>query len=303
MIEIILDASQIETFEACPRKWYYSYLLNLETRKPNPALSTGSFFHEVLKFYYSANTARHETIRPALEYALILANGPQGIRWPRVRKDPKFHIDRLRDYFYHNLSEDEQMQIVTDPSGNRAVERGFSWLLYEDTHRRYILEGMIDLISVKRTTGLTVTDHKTQSRDYDKYFYNHQAMNYLSFTGASYFEYNYIGLQKTINDATFSRPIWKPPPRMLDQWKIDVKHTFDEMFRMVERDTRLVYGSVDGLRLNNSINFPRRREACQTKFGVCQFSRICEVPDSSPWQPIVINSKYQTKEKTWKAWS
>lgn len=182
-----------------------------------------------------------------------------------------------------------------------AVEKGFSWLLYEDSTRRYILEGMIDLVSKKKPTGFTVTDHKTQSRLYDKYEYNHQALNYLNFTGASYFEYNYIGLQQESGINTFRRPIFKPAAGMLEQWKQDVKLTFDEMYSMVNNlGTRVV---IPGSKYNppDSLFFPRRRSSCTTQFGTCAYHKRCQVPDNSKFVQIA-ESAYKEKDKRWIAW-
>lgn len=207
--------------------------------------------------------------------------GVKAIDAPAVRAAPKFHIDRLKAYLINNMAEDDISEII-------AVEQGFSTLLYEDSDRRYILEGMIDLITIEPKTKLTVTDHKTQSRFYDKYGYNHQALNYLAFTGAEYFRYNYIGLQDKQGDNTFRRPIFKPRPGMLEQWKRDVKRTFDELARYVE--------------IGGAAAFPRRRSACDTKFGVCQFHKICEEPDGSKWIPTILTA-YHEKENKWRAWS
>lgn len=306
MIEIILDASQLKVVEACPYKWYLDIILNLTTNRTNPALSTGSFYHEILKFYYSEALRRKAVpsngLRDTLELAQYLAMGNNDspylerlgvkvIDSPAVRAAPKFHIDRLKTYLINNMAEDDVSEII-------AVEQGFSTLLYEDTERRYILEGMIDLITIEPKTKLTVTDHKTQSRFYDKYGYNHQALNYLSFTKAEYFRYNYIGLQDKQGKNTFRRPIFKPRPGMLEQWKRDVKRTFDELARYV-----IEYGTLsDSLYPQPGIAFPRRRSACDTKFGVCQFHKICEEPDGSKWIPTILTA-YHEKENKWRAWS
>lgn len=292
MIEVILDASQIEVFEACPRKWYYDHIRNLTLRKTNPALSTGSFFHEVLRTYYENGQAappcsRH--IREAVNYAIQISTDA---KWPKVAADPKFYIDRLRSYLVNHMWEDDSSQII-------AVEKGFSTLLYEDVDRRYLLEGMIDLVSIEASTGLTITDHKTQSRFYDKYGYNHQALNYLSFTGAKYFRYNYIGLQDKEGDNTFRRPIFRPADGVLEQWRRDVLRTFQQMeYYLTHGDEGQYYGEGNP----QEIQFPRRRSSCDGKFGVCQFHRICETPDDSKWLPTVLTA-YKEKEILWRAWS
>lgn len=285
MIEIILDASQIETFEACPRKWYNDHVLNLTTPSTNPALSTGSWFHEVLRIYYEAGLesppiSKH--IRKAVDYAASLTTGEASGRWPRVRKDPKFHMDRLRAYLVTHMNEDDAAEIL-------FVEKGFSTLFYEDIERRYILEGTIDLGTVEKSMGFTITDHKTQIRAYEKYPNNHQCFNYLAFTGANYFRYNFIGQQETQNENTFRRPIFRPQPGQLEQWKRDVKRTFQEMERYVRAG------------LSDVLNYPKRLTQCQTKFGLCQFHKLCEIPDDSKWRPVILKS-YKEKE-AWKPWS
>lgn len=283
--EVILDASQIEVFEQCPRKWYYDHIMNITSKKTNPNLSTGTFYHEVLKVYYSTGkTPLSNGLRETVEFAMNLAKTTES---PEVRKNPKFHLDRLRSYLITNLNEDDQSEVI-------AVEKGFSTVLYEDAAVRYILEGTIDLVSIEPKLGLTVTDHKTQSRFYDKYQYNHQALNYLAFTGAKYFRYNYIGLQDAQGPNTFRRPIFQPHPGMLEQWKEDVRKTFDQMATYLN--------SIDPDKFSSEPTFPRRRTACDTKFGVCQFHKICQTPDNSKWIPVVLTA-YKEKDKRWKPWA
>jgi hypothetical protein len=317
MQEIILDASQIEVFEHCPYKWYLGYKKHLTPVLTNPALSSGTFYHEVLKYYYSQplqpSQTRSAAIGPSLAFAqdLIKATcvteylkelGVRSVDFPKVKKDPKFHYDRLKQYLISNMCEDDTSEVI-------ACEQGFSSLLYEDGNRRYILEGMIDLISRERFTGLTITDHKTQSRYYDKYEVNHQAMNYLSFTGANYFRYNYIGLQDNEGPNTFRRDIYKPRPGMIEQWRRDVLRTFHEMYSFIQDTRHSTLHIIDlpngreeaGFEITNE-TFPRRRASCDTKFGVCQFHKICEEPDGSKYIPAILTA-YKEKDIKWKAWS
>jgi hypothetical protein len=194
------------------------------------------------------------------------------------------------------MAEDDTSEIL-------AVEQGFSTLLYEDEDRRYILEGVIDVLSRETQTGLTVTDHKTQSRFYDKYEYCHQALNYLSFTGADYFRYNYIGLQDKEGPNTFRRVIFKPVEGMLGQWKKDVLRTFHSLYGMIKDiGYEDIFGASKLVQIGMGPNFPRRRAACHTQFGNCQFHRICETPDDHPLLPNVYTA-YKEKEDRWRAWS
>lgn len=296
--EVILDATQLNILESCPQKWYLDHYLNLTPAKTNSALSTGSYFHEVLKKYYELGQSAPPVsnhIRAAVRLAEELAKGPESIKWPRVRANPDFHIERLKQYLIKTMYEDDLSEII-------AVEKGFSYLLYEDADRRYILEGMIDLISIEPRMGLTVTDHKTQQRFDTIYPYNHQCSNYLIATGAKYFRYNYIGQQETVGTNTFHRPIFCPPPGYLDQWKKDVLNTFrraEEYLKELDELKLIVPQMYDS---EGASCFPRNRAACDSKYGTCAFHRLCELPNNSKWKSTVLTA-YKQKESKWKAWS
>ena len=290
MVEVILDASQIETFETCPRKWYYSYVLNLLPKKSSKAFSIGSYYHEVLARYYylPLRTAEEggpindigERMRNAIDFA-----GSSVLLTQFGLKDLdiiKFHRQRIVDYLYFNMAEDETLTPI-------AVEQGFSYLLFEDHKRRYILEGKIDLICKGRPYGLAVMDHKTQSRFDDRYELNHQVMNYLNFTKAEYFIYNYIGLQDKLPPNGLRRMIYKPHPGMLEQWAADVRRTFREM------ESYRAYRDSEH-------EYPRRRCACDaSKYGLCPFYKMCAVPDDSIYKECA-RSAYKIKEEKWQAW-
>lgn len=298
MIEIIMDASQLEAFEACPRKWYYSYVLNLIPNRASKAFDVGSYFHEILAFYYSLPiqtapiTDIDERIRASVEFS---ASGDL-LRKFRIKdiELQKFYRQRLVDYFYKYADEDAATTSI-------AVEQGFSQLLYEDNIRRYILEGKIDFVGKNNIYGLFVRDHKTQSRKDDRWEFNHQVCNYMLASGANYFEYNYLGLQDKLPPEGMRRIPYKPHPGMLDQWKLEVMKTFREM---EDYKNCFVELTKDFERANTEyeINYPRRRSACDSsKYGLCSMHKLCSIPDNSQWVPAVM-SGYKSKKERWQAW-
>lgn len=315
MVEIILDASQLELFEKCPRAWYYAYVRNLTPIHSKQAFATGSYYHEVLALFYHLPltclivTSVKTSVEPELWQMRCKRIGPTQDVAARIRaamdfaadgalldkylpKDldiRKFHRQRLVDYFYKYALEDESLEPI-------AVEQGFSTLLYEDNDRRYILEGKIDLVCRSKHFGFAVMDHKTQSRKDDRWEFNHQVCNYLSFTKADYFIYNYIGLQDKLPPDGIRRTIYKPHPGMLRQWKHEVTNTFDEMYNYMTTfiETPLIVAEND---------YPRRRHACDSdKYGLCQFHKLCSVPDDSPFKNAVL-SHYREKDNKWRAWT
>lgn len=306
MIEVILDASQIETFETCAQKWFKSYIQNLEPKKAFRAQSTGSYYHEVLAHYYGLYLPSSDILstEDRMRSAMKFATQSDLLKKFHITKqeDIEFHVNRLLYYLNFNSVEDEQTTII-------AVEQGFSYLLYEDATRRYIAEGKIDIVGRRKELGLFVQDHKTQSRKDDRYPYNHQVMNYLNFTGADYFEYNYIGLQDKLPPKGLRRNIYRPPPGVMEQWKADTIKTFDEMASILYAGRRTNEVLEGGLYMyHNDYTpreemFPRRRTACDaSKYGTCQYHKICEVPDNSEFVQIVKNH-YKVKDEKWRAWS
>lgn len=302
MIEICLDASQLETIEPCPRKWYYSYALNLIPNQSKRYFDVGSYYHEVLARYYGLPLTGIKDLTERLRQSLAFASESDLLRKFHIKDldEQKFHRQRLLDYFATYMGEDEKMEPI-------AVEQGFSYLLYEDDSRRYILEGKIDLINKMMPYGLNVMDHKTQSRKDDRWEFNHQVCNYMSFmescgTPANYFIYNYLGLQDKIPPQGIRRVIYKPHPGMLDQWKKEVKLTFDAMYH-----ARL---QAESMHQDGNFNilaeadlYERRRSACDaSKYGLCTYHKLCSVPDGSKWVPAVF-SAYKEKEEKWLAWS
>jgi hypothetical protein len=291
LIEIFLDASQLEVLEKCPRNWLYGYVQNLEPRHSNKNFDVGSYWHEVLAHYYAPTKKWDavERLRSAIEY---MKEPARCTKYSINDEARTFHVKRFTEYAYRYFSEDETTESI-------AVEQGFTWLLYEDAHRRYYLEGKIDWVKRAPQMGLTVTDHKTQSRYYEKWELNHQVMNYLSFTKAAYFEYNYIGLQDKAGPNTFHRSIYKPHPGMLEQWQSEVKLTFDSLYHIAK-------AAEDNCGILDLHEFERlcvrRRAACETKYGVCSFHKLCSVPDDSKWVQCV-KSAYKEKDSKWRAWS
>lgn len=294
MIEISMDASQLEVFEPCPRKWYYAYNQNLIPLRSKRVFDVGSYYHSCLAHYYylfpplgtvlSLDDRLLSTINYCTQSALLTKYHIVDV------EEQKFHRQRLLDYLMHWSTEDETMVPC-------AIEQGFSYLLYEDKYKRYILEGKIDLIAKLQPYGLIVMDHKTQSRKDDIWELNHQVMNYLNYmrvtaTEADYFVYNYIGLQDKIPKEGMRRSIYKPHPNMLIQWSKEVIKTFDDMFEIL---------SITGDNFRE-LSFNRHRSACSSKYGLCQFYKLCSVPDHSKWNDSVL-SHYRIRDEKWRAWT
>src|SRR5579859_5849689 len=62
-----VSASQIETFEDCPRRWYLDKVLGL-AMPPSAAQARGVAIHKELEDWYEDGTPVSDTVKPALAY-------------------------------------------------------------------------------------------------------------------------------------------------------------------------------------------------------------------------------------------
>lgn len=282
-VEVMLDASQLGAFEPCPRKWYYAYVKNWESRLYSRALNVGSYYHEVLAFHYS-NPSNIKEYPARTNETLLFARREDLFKQFGImlKEDRIFHLKRIQAYLFFWELEDQRATVV-------AVEKGFSRLLYESKDRRYILEGKIDLVVRRPNLGLCVEDHKTQSSRKDIWPVNNQVMNYFTYVKPDYFIYDYIGLADKINDKTFERKVFRPSLDQISQWEEDVIRAFDDMYSYVKAGGK-------------ECCFPRRRSACSATYGVCQFHKLCNVRDDSKFRPA-MESAYKERDEKWRAWT
>ena len=87
-----LSFSMASTYQQCPRRWKYQYILGERVGTPMPAL-IGSFVHEVLEYLFMEDSEKR-TIDTARDIATYL--------WPTLEEN--------EDFIQHELSEDEALE-------------------------------------------------------------------------------------------------------------------------------------------------------------------------------------------------
>lgn len=146
-----------------------------------------------------------------------------------------------------------------------GIEKGFSKKLYEDAYITVIYEGKIDLL-VKTPQGiLTWVDYKTQHPAFtrDLYPYNNQFMGYTWAVGNNHGIVDYTTYSTTITDRTFRRQLYSYDSRRIARWK-----------------ELTIQWALEMVRTYITGNFIENYNGCDSKYGICQYTPICEIEPS-----------------------
>ena len=266
---VTMDSQMLTTFQTCPRKYYWAFIRSIEPVHKKNALSMGSIFHDLFEFVNKG------LIEKKAELPYLVMEAVQSVNFGEVSVEDKVFITkRFMEYFEHWKIEDSYYQPIT-------AEAGFSKILFENEDVVFIYEGRIDLLTLnKRDNTLVWRDYKTSS-GHKLYHHTNQFLGYTWAMGEStaYGMLDYIGKQATKTDKTFEREIVKFHPNQVERWK--------------ERAIRTYWNFII------DINYEEHLSGCDTKYGLCGFTTLCERDPEIHEQLIQI--KYQPKE-SWSAW-
>lgn len=288
MITIALDSSQLSIKLKCDEKWNLAgrQHLVLSGGKTGP-LDNGTVFHKLLELYYierfklpvfdAAQEAKVKFL-PSKEATLI-------------NDDTKlFLLERFTQYVMHYFQSDfEPLRIAGIPS----IELGFSNTFYEDEHRKFIIEGKIDLLT-RYLNDLSFVDHKTQARAMTMYPYTPQFLTYAMVTKSKKAVINVIRLHKEVSKDTFLRIPITFAPHQIVNWQSLVMKQFLEIYSV------LIKAEAEG----KSPVFEKNYGECGGSFNSypCQFTSLCELEsnESAIYQNL---KKFKYHEKIWTPWS
>src|SRR5574339_40587 len=236
------SSHSLTNFTICEQQHAFVDLLSLKSPNEKPWFKRGTLVSRILCNYYYRKI-KHKDFQPVVDPLFLFNIAVKKLNYSR---------EEARDFMkimihYFSAYENETWIPL-------AVEKRFAIKIYENDKYTFIYEGQMDLV-VSQDNAVVIVDHKTQSRKYDIYPFNHQVMGYLYATKASQFVYNYIKFTK--EDSLRRVPVIFTQAQ-LDRWKDD---TIEQFFR-----TAHAYEKKSFLRSWN----------CSTKYGVCDFHNVCE---------------------------
>jgi len=261
---IILDASKIDLFETCPKRYFFRHIRNktLPVLYRSKSLDLGGLAHEGLAVYY-------QLLAEGLHFADRVQRCLMKIRAiscdvTQSNSEPE-EVETLLRAIEENLdfwrAEDENNIEVL------AVEQSFAYTLYEDDDVRILLSGKIDLLTNYRGLGRGADysnlpfDHKTFSRDSVLYRKSNQFINYSSAVSSNYIVINRIGLQKSLRpDERFKRVTLSYDPIYIQDWKDNlVKEILNEYLICVAEQS-----------------WPEKPTSCNKFNRLCEYYDVCD---------------------------
>lgn len=267
----IIDPSKLQSFQDCPRGFFFSYILGWRQEEPNRHLAFGSAWHDAMEFIlqHRENLSKEQLIYGAYE----AFNKVYRQEYPdpntdnmRAPKTPEFALQGIEEYVntYSELDKIETM--FTEVIGAVPIAEN------------RLLHTKLDAIIRDIPTGyIWSQEHKTTGRNSsswrDKWDFILQVSAYTHLLHCAFPEESIGGV--IINGAVFTKsrgvefirkPINKRPEDMqeaiweLNHWWDQLEWNMNELSKCSESDAVMTA-------------FPRNGQSC-SKFG-CRYPGFC----------------------------
>ena len=263
--QVVWDASSLNNFMLCPKKYEYENLLGLRGKERNPATYWGSAVHagcEILDKAAHDGVDKEEGIRRALqhvmqEYGETLSASKDNAR--NLLTACRAIVWRADEYNY------EMMQVASLPNGEAALEVRFE-CPFPGTDWRF--SGRIDKLAVYNGDLYVVDTKTTKSSFNDRYWgYYEPDVQITAYTWAT----RHIigldvkgviieGISTGVNYTRFARRPFTVDDSQVEEWVNDAR----VFLEWADSCARTKY-------------YPRNFNSCAAKGG-CSFQHICSAP-------------------------
>ena len=175
-----MDATSLELFKTCPRKYYYSMILNRQSGEGNHHLDFGSAIHSAIELYHKEKAlgkSHAESADSVLQFILQFGCtwDDEGVFHPWESGDPKGiktreNLIRSTMWYLDNYERDS-LSVHMVGGKTPAVELSFKLHtgIYSPTGEEFILCGHLDAV-VEANGQLWILDHKTTTRISEQFF-------------------------------------------------------------------------------------------------------------------------------------
>lgn len=251
-LNVIMDASQYDTFLMCPYRFRNRYKLNLDSPHKNAALDRGTLIHLACETYY-------QSLKDGLKYQDAVDKSFLKMKEAFVLDsdldsgEADMLIDTMEQYFDYWRVADQSFEIL-------GVEESFMYLLHEDESIRIYLAGKIDLRIRDNKYENVPYDHKSFSRSGPVNSMSNQFKNYCAATESNYLFVNRIGLQKTL----------KPHEKFLR-----VPVTYDHLVLETWKNN-VIYNMMSYIKCEADDYWPTNETSCDKFNRRCDYYEVCE---------------------------
>jgi len=251
-INITLDATMLDTFMSCARKYFYRFELRRETPTKPKALDKGGIVHIGLETYY-------KSLRDGKDFVFSMNAAQMAVRLALAKDsdlstdEGRLCIDTVEENLTYWKNADVNLRIL-------GVEESFIYILYEDDKFRIVMIGKIDLRFTDRQYENCPIDHKTYSRDFPVLRKTNQFLNYATSLNSDFLFVNRIGFQTSL----------KPN----EKYK-RIPLSFDEQFRNQWKDNVIKWA----MRFYDCIidnDWPMNDTSCTKYNRICEYYDVCD---------------------------
>lgn len=268
-VNIVLDATMLDTMMLCPAKYNYRFNLNKVTVAKAKPLDQGGLVHLSLEAFYNGikdgkhfNDCVGDAIK-AIQIGWTTDSELSPEEYSRI-------VEVLYEYFDRWKLDDQRFEII-------AVETPFSYVLFEDDAIRIVMTGKIDLLVNEGTYKGLPYDHKTYSRDYPVRRKVNQFSNYAYATGSNYLIVNKIGFQTSVKpEIKHKRIPLSYDPLYFNQWKSNV--------------VRWCHMYLDFIGLDE---WPMNDTSCDKFNRVCEYYDVCDTSGEES-KIFKLNTNFKT---------
>lgn len=308
------DSTSLGDFKTCPRKYFYSHVLALRSRREALPLKFGIHYHSGLEYYDHAKFAGAEhddAVATAIQRVSVdmghykdiidAETGETETKFlsPWISDDTKrnmFTCLRAIVWYLDHYREDT-VETIQLANGSPAVELSFRMeiphLLTKD-QTPYRLCGHMDRVVRYAETSVYVMDRKTTTmaitEDYYARYSPDNQMSLYTMAAKVVFQVPALGVivdavQTAVGFSRFHRGFVNRTTRQTDEWLLDV----EDWFNLAERYAERRY-------------WPMNDKSC-SMYGGCSFQKICNKDPAvrhsflsdnfqrSPWDPLVPRGK------------
>lgn len=267
---VAIDSQILDNMESCYYKWYLYNLQNWRPKHKAKAFDKGWLVHEILRKYYQLQIDGadfNERLKGSMEYG--------------YEKSAKVSLalEEITEVF--NTTNEYFNFYRGDLWIPKAVEEPFSYKFYEDEDLIILYEGIVDLRVQTDFDENHPVDHKTTSKNDRIHDLKNQFIGYCRAWHSSRMTINRIGFQKTLPaHEKFTRHMKSYDKDLQEEWAEEVIHV-----------VKL------GIMHHDMGFFPRNFTSCDTKYGPCLFTEVCQTTsDAREWK---LKVEYSKNEEGW----